>query len=131
MYSIAVRIEDFEKRRRSSSLLHLAIGLFLLIKSADYYKYTEYKKFLPIAPLLIVASISLFYGLFRKKLDVSGNANYWLRCFQLFAYVLLGFLLVGKGTAFEIVVAFVFAFIQVHGHIFGKVSGRYLHATGW
>jgi len=109
MYSIAVKIDDFEKRRRSSALLHLAIGLFLLIKSADYYKYTEYKKFLPVAPLLIVASLSLFYGLFRKKLDVSGSANFWLRCFQLFAYVLLGFLLVGKASNFEIIIAFVFA----------------------
>ena len=110
MYSITVKIDDFEKRKRSSALLHLAIGLFLLIKSADYYKYIQYKNFLPVAPGLIVASLSLFYGLFRKKLDVSGNANFWLRLFQLLSYLLLGFLLIGKGTAFEVTVAFVFAF---------------------
>ena len=110
MYSVAVKIEDFEKRRRSSALLHLAIGLFLLIKSADYSKYVQYKNFFPVAPLLIIASLSLFYGLFRRKLDVSGSANGWLRGFQLAAYVLLGILLVGKGSNFEVILAFVFAF---------------------
>jgi hypothetical protein len=110
MYSIAVKIDDFEKRKRSSALLHLAIGLFLLIKSADYYKYVQYKNFLPVAPGLIVASLSLFYGLFRKKLDVSGSANLWLRCFQLLSYLVLGFLLIGKGSSFEVTVAFLFAF---------------------
>src|SRR6478735_5274495 len=110
MYSILIKIDDFEKRKRSSALLHLAVGLFLLIKSADYYKYTEYKSFLPVAPCLIVASLSLFYGLFRKKLDVTGSANFWLRFFQLAAYLILGILLTAKGTSFEIAVAFVFAF---------------------
>ena len=110
MYSIAVKIDDFEKRRRSSALLHLAIGLFLLIKTADYYKYVQYRDFLPVAPGLIVAGLSLFYGLFRKRLDVTGRANFWLRCFQLLSYLLLGILLIGKGTAFEVTVAFLFAF---------------------
>jgi hypothetical protein len=110
MYSIDVKIDDFEKRKRSSSLLHVAIGLFLLIKSADYYKYLLYENFLPVAPLLIVASLSLFYGLFRKKLDVSGNVNFWLRCLQVAVYTALGVLLIEKGTSFEVIVAFVFAF---------------------
>ena len=108
MYNIAVKIDDFEKRRRSSALLHVAMGFFLLIKSVDYYKYVQYKNFLPVAPVLIVASLSLFYGLFRKKLDVPGKANFWLRCCQLAAYILLGFLLIGKGSSFEITLAFVF-----------------------
>ena len=113
MYSIAVKIDDFEKRKRSSSLLHLAIGLFLLIKTADYYKYVQYENFLPVAPLLIIASLSLFYGLFRKKLDVSGQANFWLRCFQAAVYIVLGFLLLGKGSTFEVVVAFLFGLFCV------------------
>ena len=40
---------------------------------------------------------------------MSGKANFWLRCFQFLSYMLLGFLLIGKGTAFEVIVTFVFA----------------------
>jgi hypothetical protein len=109
MFSVAVKIDDFEKRRRSTTLLHLAIGFFILIKASDYYKLTQYKQFFPVAILLLIASFSLFYGLFRKKLDLSGRRNFQLRLVQFIAYLILGILFANKSSSFDSVACFLFS----------------------
>jgi hypothetical protein len=97
MYSITVKIEGIESRRRSAGLLHIVIGFFLIAKGADYYKYIGYKNFLPALPILLVASFSLFYGFFRTKLDETGRFNQWLRWIQVVTFAVLGILLINTG----------------------------------
>ena len=98
MYFVTVKIEDIEKRRRSAGLLHIVIGFFLIAKGADYYKYLDYENFLPAFPVFALALISLLYGFFRKKVDLTAKWNYWLRLAQVVCFTALGvvFLKLGK-----------------------------------
>ena len=98
MFSVAVKIDGIESRRRSAGLLHIVLGLFLIIKSADYYKFLEYRNFVPVIPFLLTGSFSLFYGFFRKKIDFTYRYNYWLRLLQVIAFTVLGFMLSGVST---------------------------------
>ena len=113
MYSVLVKIEGIESRRRSAGLLHIVIGFFLLIKAVDYYRYTGFSNFIPVIPALLVASISLFYGLFRRKLDVRAEYNYWIRLAQVVAFTFLGFAMTGVGRTVDYLGVFVFALLSI------------------
>ena len=94
MFSILVKIEGFLSRRRNASLLHVVLGFFLVLKAFDWYSITAYSNILPVFPILIVAGLSIYYGLFRKKFDPAGKQNMWLRLvqattFRVFAFVML------------------------------------------
>src|SRR5690349_4412 len=97
MYNVTVKIEGIENGRRSAGLLHVVIGLFLITKTADYYKFQDYKNFAPVVPYLLVGSFSLFYGLFRKKIDLTYKYNFWLRLFQSLSFAFLGWMTIGVG----------------------------------
>src|SRR2546423_1764388 len=113
MYSIAVKIEGIESRRRSAGLLHIVIGFFLITKGADYYRYIRYHNFLPIIPVLVIASFSLFYGFFRKRIDPFYYYNYWLRLAQLVIFTVLGVIMTRVGNSIDYFGLFVFAFLCI------------------
>lgn len=113
MYSITVKIEGIESRRRSAGLLHSVIGFFMIINAANYYRSTQYKNFWPVATFLLVASFSLFYGFFRRKIDLSAQFNYWLRLIQLISFTALGFLVLRTGKTVDYLGVFAFAFLCI------------------
>jgi hypothetical protein len=113
MYSITVKIEGIESRRRSAGILHVVIGLFLIAKGADYYKYTQFQNFIPVVPALLMGSFSLFYGLFRKKIDLTYRYNYWLRLFQVLTFTLLGVMMLSVGRPLDYIGIFVFVFLSI------------------
>lgn len=113
MYSITVKIEGIESRRRSAGILHVVIGFFMIFNSANYYRFTNYKNIWGVAFILVVASISLFYGFFRKKMDLSARYNYWLRLIQAVSFTVLGFLMTGTGRTSDYIGVFVFALLCV------------------
>ena len=98
MYFVTVKIDDIQKRRRSAALLHVVIGLFLLTKGSDYYKYIEYKSFLPVLPVFAVSLFSIIYGIFKRQIDPLSQWNYWLRLAQVvsFTFLIIVFLKLGK-----------------------------------
>lgn len=89
MYSIPIRIEGIEKRKRGTGLLHVAAAFFLIANAGAYYKQLEYQNFLPVLPVYIVALISLVYGLFRKKIDPPAQYNHWVRMLQFLMFSVL------------------------------------------
>lgn len=113
MYSITVKIEGVESRRRSAGLLHIVIGFFLIFNASNYYRFTNYKNIWPVGLILLVASISLFYGFFRRKMDLSAHYNYWLRLIQVISFTVLGFLMLGTGRPVDYIGVFVFAFLCI------------------
>ena len=113
MYSVVVKIEGLESRRRSAGILHVVIGFFLIFNSANYYRFNNYKNVVPVALILLVASVSLFYGLFRRRMDLSAKYNYWLRLVQLISFTGLGFLTLKTGRANDYVGVFVFAALSI------------------
>ena len=113
MYSIAVKIEGIESRRRSAGILHIVIGFFMIFNASNYYRFSHYKNIGAVALILLIASISMFYGLFRRKMDLSAHYNYWLRLVQVVAFTLLGFLMIGPGRTSDYVGVFVFALLCI------------------
>ncbi|MBD0277217.1 MAG: hypothetical protein ICV81_04515 [Flavisolibacter sp.] len=93
MYILPVKIESIERRKRSTGLLHIVAGLFLIISIGNYSKYEQYQKLLPLLPLYTVAVLSLIYGLFRKKIDPEAVYIHWVRLLQFPAFIVMGFLL--------------------------------------
>jgi hypothetical protein len=113
MYSVTVKIDGIESRRRSAGLMHIIIGFFMIAKAATYFEYLGYGNFLPVSPVLLVAGISLFYGLFRRKLDLFAKYNYWLRLLQVTAFTYLGLMLVRFANTVDYASVFVFAILSI------------------
>ena len=89
MYSVTVKIDGIESKRRSAGLLHVVVGFFLIAKAADYYRLLNYESFLPTLPFFAVAALSLFYGFFRRRVDIFAKYNLWLRLLQVLASFIL------------------------------------------
>lgn len=113
MYSVTVKIEGIESRRRSASILHVVVGFFMIFNASNYYRINNFKNLLPVAFVLLVASISLFYGFFRRRMDLSAHYNYWLRLVQVIGFTILGFLVVGTGRPTDYIGVFVFALLCI------------------
>jgi len=113
MFSIAVKVEGIESRRRSAGILHIVIGFFMIFNAANYYRFINYKNLFPVSFILLAASISLFYGFFRKKMDLSAHYNYNLRLMQVVSFTVLGFLMIGTGRSSDYTGVFVFAVLCI------------------
>jgi len=99
MYSIAVKIDDIEKRRRSNGFLHIVVGFFIILKTAEEVRNNGYPNYVVTLPLLALASAALFYGFFRKKIDITATYNGRMRILESVALVSLAFLFFREGNS--------------------------------
>ncbi|MFL5772394.1 MAG: hypothetical protein ACJ75F_04500 [Flavisolibacter sp.] len=114
MYSVTVKIDGIVSRRKSAGVLHIVTGLFLIAKGAGYFKDLGYRNFASVMPVLLVGSFSLFYGMFRKKIDGAYAYNYWLRLLQVITFTILGLLLISAGgDPIDYTGVFVFALLSI------------------
>lgn len=111
MYNVTVKIEGVESKKRSAGLLHIVVGFFLIAKGADYYRFLNYESFLPTLPFFAVAAISLFYGFFRRRVDIFAKYNFWLRLLQVVSFTVLGFAIMHLGRTIDYIGVFIFAFL--------------------
>lgn len=112
MFSILVKIESFEKRRRNAGLLHVLLGFFLVIKAFDVYSEIEVTIW-NVLPYLIVAGISLYYGFFRKKADPQGKHNLSIRLLQAATFFIFGITLLRTGGPVEYFAMFIWAALNI------------------
>ena len=113
MYSVTIKIDGIESRRRSAGLLHIVIGFFLIIKTVKYIEYLGYKNILPAIPFLLIGAFSLFYGFFRRKIDFTYHYNYWLRLLQLITFTALGTVMIRIAEPIDYIGVFVFAVLSI------------------
>ena len=111
MYSVTVKIDGIESKRRSAGLLHIVVGFFLIAKGADYFKYLEYETIVPVIPVFLVAGLSLFYGFFRRKVDIFARYNAAIRLIQVLTFLVLGFIVMQGGRTIDYIGMFIFAFL--------------------
>jgi hypothetical protein len=111
MYTIAIKIEGFERRKRSTGILHLAAGFFLLAKTMDYFKLSGYAYFINVLPFLAVVLLCLAYGFFKRKMDAGGRFNHWVRTIEVLAFAVLGILMINKGRPIDYLILFTWAII--------------------
>lgn len=96
-------------RKRNASILHIVLGFFLILKAFDYYNYLQFSSFLPVFPLLVVATFSLFYGFFRRRIDYAAKYNGPLRLAQALTFVVYGFIMIKSGQAIFYIGFFIWA----------------------
>jgi hypothetical protein len=113
MYTVAVKIEGTEKRRRSTALVHIIVGFFLLIKCFDLYRYLDEPVWTPILPFILVAIVSLFYGFFRKTFDAPARHNPAIRFLQTVTFLIFGTLMYRMGTTIDYIGLFLWAFLTL------------------
>lgn len=113
MYHIAVKIESIESKKKNAGLLHIILGIFLVLKTFDYYHYINYSSVIPIIPLLVVAGFSLYYGFFRRNFDYQGQFNQWLRILQVTTFTIFGFAMMRVGKPLDYYGLFLWAFLSV------------------
>jgi hypothetical protein len=93
MHRIPIKIEGIERRKRSTGLLHIVAGLFLITSTSAYFKLLNYEHFLSVFPMFAIAVGSLVYGLLRSKIDAHAKYNHWMRMLQFLAFAVLGILM--------------------------------------
>lgn len=102
MYKLPVKLDGIERRKRSTGLLHIVAGLFLIVSAGMYYFETVQQK----SPLMIllygVAIVSLFYGFFRQRLDPAAKYNHWVRLLQFISFTVLAISLVNSVSIIRI-----------------------------
>jgi hypothetical protein len=107
MYTVAVKIEGMDRRRRSTGLVHAILGFFLLIKSFDLYNILESRSLVPVLPFLAVGAVSLFYAFFRNRIDGAVRHNAALRLLQTVTFFSFGFLMYRIGKSIDYISLFV------------------------
>lgn len=113
MYSIPIKIEGIERRKKGTGLLHVAAGLFLLANASTFYKQQHYQNFFMVLPVYLVALLSLVYGLFRKKLDAPARFNHWVRMLQFLMFAILGIFMLKTTMDFRTFTIFLWAVICI------------------
>src|SRR6059058_5776174 len=89
MHKLAVKLHDIERRKRTTGILHIAAGFYLLLKTVDYSGLQQYAHFLNVLPFFIMSFLSLLYGVLKKVRDPHARLNRWVRLMQVCAFTVL------------------------------------------
>lgn len=113
MYTVAVKIEGIDRRRRNTSLVHAILGFFLLMKSVDLYHYLLNNSLVPALPFILVGVVSLVYSFFRNRIDVTAKHNAGLRLLQTAAFFSFGFVMLRIGKSIDYISLFVWGVLTL------------------
>jgi hypothetical protein len=113
MYTVAVKIEGMDRRRRNTSLVHAILGFFLLMKSVDLYHYIQGRSIVPAIPFIAIGVLSLVYAFFRTRIDITAKHNAGLRLFQTVAFFSFGFVMLRIGKSIDYISLFVWGFLTL------------------
>lgn len=108
MHKLAVKLEGIERRKRTTGLLHIAAGCFLLLKSFDLLRL---QRVVHTETLIWLAAglISLLYGVLKKFVDPLARRNRWVRLLQVVAFTMLAIGFGSYAKSFSVVVLFAWA----------------------
>jgi hypothetical protein len=113
MLNIPVKIEGIERRKRSTGLLHVVAGFFLIANAGTYNELTNYKDLLTITPIYLVALISLLYGFLRKRIDPNARYNQWIRLAQFLVFAVLGVVMINMGKTVTVLSLFLWVSVTI------------------
>lgn len=108
-FTIAVKIEGLEKKRRSTGLIHVIVGFYLLLKSLDLYNYLLSASLTPVIPFLLVGAVSLFYGFFRKKIDLPAKHNPGIRLLQTVTFFSFAIVMIRLNSTIDYISLFIWS----------------------
>lgn len=111
MYKVAVKIDGIERRKKTTGILHVLAGLFLLINAGTYFKQLQYENFLLVLPVFLVAVISVVYGLIRKRIDARAHYNHWIRILEFMSFTGLGIAMYNYVSVWSVAGLFLWAIV--------------------
>lgn len=106
MHKLPVKLEGIERRKRTTGLLHIAAGFFLLLKSLDYFGMQPVKSLTSLLPFFGAAVVSLLYGVLKKFYDPAARFNAWVRLLQVAVFAILAIEFVPSGETVSVVLLF-------------------------
>lgn len=109
MHKLAVKLEGIERRRRTTGLLHIAAGCYLLVKSFDYAGLQQQEGNVTILLFFAAALVSLIYGVLKKKRDPQARLNPWIRLMQVCVFTWLAIDFISFGRTLDVVLFFAWA----------------------
>ncbi len=92
MHKIPVKLEGIERRKKSTGLLHIVAGFFLIASAGAVQQKTGYADFSIVLPVYVVAVVSLVYGFMRSRWDAAAKYNHWVRMLQFLTFAVLAIL---------------------------------------
>lgn len=113
MHKIPVKIEGIERRKRSTGLLHVVAGFFLIVNAGTYNQLHQYEQLAVVLPVYAIALLSLVYGFGRKRIDPLARYNHWLRMLQFLVFAVLGVLMINTGKSLTAATLFLWAGITL------------------
>lgn len=109
MYKLAVKLEGIERRKRTTGLLHIAAGCFLLLKIFDFFRLQQEEHRWVLILYFLAALVSLLYGVFKKLRDPAARLNPWIRLMQVCVFVLLAIDFIPFGRTLDVTLLFAWA----------------------
>lgn len=112
-YTIPIRIEGIERRKKGTGLLHVIAGLLLVLSAGTYYRQLGYQNLPAVLPFYLAAVASLLYGFFRKRWDPLARFNHWMRMLQFLMFSILGIFMLKSKIEFQTVSLFIWAIVCI------------------
>jgi hypothetical protein len=113
MHNIPVKIEGIERRKRSTGLLHIVAGFFLIANAGTYNELMNYEQIGLVLPIYAIALVSIIYGFMRKKLDPKAIYNHWVRMVEFLVFAVLGVIMISWGKTITSLTLFMWAVITI------------------
>jgi len=113
MYKIPVKIEGIERRKKSTGLLHIVAGFFLVANGGTYLRHLNFEKIYLVSPFYLVAIASLVYGFMRKRIDPNAQYNHWLRMAQFLSFTMLALIFQSFTSTAQVVGLFMWSVITL------------------
>ena len=109
MYNLPVKIEGLEKRKRSSGILHMLAGMFIVVTGSKLLR-AQGNEFIWLQVIMYVVGVSsMVYGAVRKKIDKQAKYNQWFRLAQMATFLMKGFVLINYEDTITVISLFVWA----------------------
>ncbi len=105
MHKLAVKLEGIERRKRTTGLLHVAAGSFLLLQTFDFLRLSG-AAFIALLPFFAAALACIAYGLLKKRYDPAAKYNAWLRLLEVCLFALLAISFIPLGKALPLLLLF-------------------------
>jgi hypothetical protein len=140
MYKLPVKIDGIERRKRSTGLLHIVAGFFLIVNAGTYNQKMNFDNISIVLPFYGVAAISLLYGFFRKRFDPMANYNHWVRLLQFLSFAMLTLLfidfsggpqIIGLALWAAVTLFLMFTERKVFHDAYLQIKGDGIHVPGY
>jgi hypothetical protein len=109
MHKLPVKLDGIERRKRTTGLLHIAAGFFLLLQSIELLSVRHYQNISSVWPFLAAALLFVLYGVLKKWWDPQAKYNPWIRLLQVSMFSILAIEVIPYNKPVSVLLLFIWA----------------------